>query len=102
MTSSPLPPWRNRGIVVVLIRMPTKRCVPMQIMHKNNKTGLRPAPSIDNAPLPLLNGPDYISSKPQLNHLFIDNEYFSEPWHGDQYMNVVIYLFYSIHIEIAS
>lgn len=54
-------------------------------MSKQNRRNI---PSFDNATLPILNSPDYISSKPQLNHLFIDNEYFSEAWHGDHYMNV--------------
>jgi hypothetical protein len=57
-------------------------------MQKTNRA--RNVPSFDSAPHPLLNSPDYISSKPQLNHLFIDNEYFSEPWHGDHYMTVSI------------
>jgi hypothetical protein len=55
-------------------------------MKTNKSRGA--APSFDTAPLPLLNSPDYVSSKPQLNHLFIDNEYFSEPWHSDSFMNV--------------
>jgi hypothetical protein len=50
----------------------------------------RSVPSFDSTPLQLqiLNSPDYIQSKPQLNHLFLDNEYFSEPWHSDSFMNV--------------
>ena len=26
---------------------------------------------------------------PQLKHLFIDNKYFSEPWHDDEFMTVI-------------
>mmetsp|Transcript_3259 Transcript_3259/g.5075 ORF Transcript_3259/g.5075 Transcript_3259/m.5075 type:complete len:1600 (-) Transcript_3259:102-4901(-) len=50
-------------------------------------TSKRSLPSFDAAPLPILNSPEYTSSNPQLNHLFIDNQYFSEPWHSDYFMN---------------
>lgn len=60
-------------------------------MSKQNRRGIQ---SFDSSPLPILNSPDYISSKPQLNHLFIDNEYFSETWHGDHFMNVIYELIF--------
>ena len=44
--------------------------------------------SIDAAPLSILNSPDYTEYNPQLNHIFIDSLYFTEPWHADNFMNV--------------
>jgi hypothetical protein len=26
--------------------------------------------------------------RPQLKHLFVDNKYFAEPWHDDEFMEV--------------
>jgi hypothetical protein len=45
-------------------------------------------PSIDSAPLPILSSPEYGLHNPQLDHIFIDSQYFSEPWHADSFMNV--------------
>lgn len=28
------------------------------------------------------------SVRPQLKHLFVDNKYFAEPWHDDEFMEV--------------
>ena len=36
--------------------------------------------------------PEQSAVRPQLEHLFIDNKYFSDPWHDSEFMEV-----YSLH-----
>lgn len=43
------------------------------------------------------------SVRPQLQHLFIDNKYFAEPWHDDEFMEVrCILLIFSFLFDNAT
>jgi hypothetical protein len=36
----------------------------------------------------IMRSPHYLFSKSQLNHLFVENEYFAEMWHNENFLTV--------------